>query len=206
MGMTLIDLHQARGPSSDDLPGLNAYLFQLVGEPFRFSRVSYGDELTLHFGDLRPARSPNLQHRLYGAYLLGLRGSRWVLKSGSEPVVIWTGAELAPEALPAGKLLRNQDLEAGAFLQPEIRVVAASPFVVKPANGFGLHLRMSDGSTLLVLPAPPEPEEPGVEELPPLAAWELATPLGLLSVGPGLEWSFIPTKDVPSGRATRPTV
>ena len=35
-------------------------------------RVSYGDELTLHFGDLRPARSPKLKAKPYGAYILGL--------------------------------------------------------------------------------------------------------------------------------------
>lgn len=44
----------------DNLSDLQVYLAQLVGEPFRFARVSYGDELTLHFGDLRPSRSPKV--------------------------------------------------------------------------------------------------------------------------------------------------
>ena len=50
MGTHLIDLRQARKRSPDDVAGLYSYLAQLVGEPFQFARVSYGDELTLHFG------------------------------------------------------------------------------------------------------------------------------------------------------------
>jgi hypothetical protein len=205
MGTNLVDLRQAQEPSHDNLPGLYAYLSQLVGEPFRFARVSYGDELTLHFGDLRPGRSPKLKHKLYGAYILGLRGSSWVLKLGSEPVVITAGAVFAPSPPSFGKPLGKEELEAGKFVEPESRVLAASPFVVKPANGFGLQLRMSDGSTLLVLPAPSEPEEPEDEGLPQLADWELSTPRGLLSAGPDLEWSFTPAKDSSSERRSNPT-
>ena len=74
MDTNLIDLRQAHRPASDDFRGLQGYLAKLVGEPFQFARVSYGDELTLHFGDLRPARSPKLKSMPYGAYVLGLRG------------------------------------------------------------------------------------------------------------------------------------
>ena len=84
----LIDLRCPKKSSHVDLPGLQAYLAQLVSEPFRFARVSYGDELTLHFGVLRPARSPKRKHKSYGAYILGLRASPWILKSGSERLVV----------------------------------------------------------------------------------------------------------------------
>lgn len=198
MEANLVDLRQSQGPTYDDLPGLFAYLSQLVGEPFRFARVSYGDELTLHFGDLKPARSPRLKHQLYGALILGLRGSSWVLKSGSEPVVITAGLVLNPSSPTFGEPLRREDLEAGTFIEPESRVLAATPFVVKPIKGFGLQLRMSDGSTLLILPTLSEPGEPGDEELPELADWELSTPRGLLSAGPNLEWSFKPSKGASS--------
>ena len=70
-----IDLRNVPRQSSDDFAGLQAILAQLVGEPFRFVRVSYGDEPTLHFGDLKPARSPKLHKQPYGAFILGLRGS-----------------------------------------------------------------------------------------------------------------------------------
>ena len=205
MGTNLIDLRQAYGPSRDDLSGLYAYLAQLVGEPFRFTRVSYGDELTLHFGDLRPAHSPKLKHKRYGAYILGLRGSSWVLKSGLEPVVVTSISEEMFNPPPAlGKPLSKEELEAGQFLEPESRVLVATPFVVKPVEGFGLQLRMSDGSTLLILPTSQEPDEPEDEGLPKLADWELSTPRGLLSAGPNLTWFFAPAKNASSERKGRP--
>jgi len=204
MGSNLIDLRQAKEPSHDDLPGLHAYLAQLVGEPFRFGRVSYGDELTLHFGDLRPARSPKLRHKLYGAYILGLRGSPWILKSGSEPIVITAGEVLDSPPSAVGKPLLKEELEAGTFVEAESRVLTAAPFVVKPVEGFGLQLRMSDGSTLLVLPTIQEPDEPEDEGLPKLADWELSTPRGLLSAGPGLDWSFKPLQ--PASFASNPSI
>jgi hypothetical protein len=197
MGTSLIDLRHARGHSSDDLPGLSAYLSQFIGEPFQFARVSYGDELTLHFGDLHPARSPKLKGKLYGAYVLGVRGSSWVLKAGTEPLVITS--ESAPSAF--GRPLGKEELEAGTFIEPTSRVLAATPFVVKPDDGFGLQLGMSDGTTLLILPTPSEPDEPGDEELPELADWELSTPRGFLSAGPHREWSFVPAKE---GSTERP--
>jgi hypothetical protein len=195
MGTNLIDLRQATAPPHHDLPGLYGCLAQLVGEPFRFARVSYGDEITFHFGDLEPARSPKLKDKHYGAYILGLRGSSWVLKSGSEAVVITSGVVLNPPPPAFGQALRKEDLEAGTFVEPESRVLVATPFVVKPAEGFGLELRMSDGSTLLILPTISEPDEPEDEGLPQLADWELLTPRGFLSAGPNLEWSFTPARN-----------
>lgn len=193
MTVNLIDLRQAQKQSADDLPGLHAYLAPLVGEPFRFARVSYGDELTLHFGDLRPAKSPKLKKQLYGAYLLGLRGSPWILKSGSAAQLLTAGVLTPPGPNGLGKPLRKEELESGEFIEPESRVMAATPFVVKSVNGFGLELRMSDGSVLLILPTIPEPDEPDEQGLPELADWEILFPRGLLSAGPGLKWSFEPS-------------
>ena len=193
MGANLIDLRQARKPSPDDLSGLYAYLAQLIGEPFRFARVSYGDELTLHFGDLRPARSPKLKHKSYGTYILGLRGSAWVLKSGSEPVIVTDGVVFSPPPPSIGTPLNKEDLEAGTFIEPESRVLLATPFLVKPVDRIGLQLRMTDGSSLLVVPTAQEPDEPEDEELPELADWELSSPRGLLQAGPGHGWSFKPS-------------
>jgi hypothetical protein len=190
MATSLIDLSLMQKPCRDNLVGLHECLYQLVGEPFRFVRVSYGDELTLHFGDLRAARSAKL-HKPYGAYILGLRGSSWLLKSGIESVVI-VGSDLASTP-PAsfGKPLAKQELEAGNFVAAESRVLSADAFIVKPVEGFGLQLRMSDGSNLLVLPMPAETDDPDTEEpLPRLADWELTTPRGLLKAGPDLEWTF----------------
>ena len=189
----LIDLRQPRDAAPDNLPGLQTYLTQLVGEPFRFARVSYGDELTLHFGDLRPARSPKLKGRMYGAYVLGARGSPWALKSGTEPLVLTAGIDLGDVPSALGKPVSKEELEANPFIQPESRVLSVTPFEVKPVDGFGLEIRVSDESTLLLFPAVPEIEEPDDEALPQLADWELSSPGGLLSAGPGLVWSYKPS-------------
>lgn len=202
MTANLIDLRQGREAAPDYLPGLQAYLAQLVGEPFRFARVSYGDELTLHFGDLRPARSPKLKDRLYGTYILGVRASPWVLKAGNAPMVVAAGIDLDETASGFGRPVRKEDLEGNPPIQPDSRVLSALPFAVKPANGFGLQIRFSDGSAIHILPAPSDAEEGGASEdeaLPELADWEVISPSGLLSAGPGLIWSFKPS----SGTGTR---
>lgn len=204
MTSTLIDLRQAREAAPDNLPELQAYLAQLVGEPFRFARVSYGDELTLHFGDVRPARSPKLKKRFYGAYVLGVRASSWVLKAGTVPLVLSAGVDFGGLPSGFGKPIRKEDLEANPLIQPDSRVLDALPFVVRPVNGIGLQLRFSDGSAIHILPSLPDAEESEVAEdeaLPELADWELISPSGLLSAGPNLVWSFRP---VPSA-GSKPT-
>ena len=183
----LIDLRETRAAVPGDLSGLQNYLAQLVGEPFRFARVSYGDELTLHFGDLRPAESPKLKGKLYGAYAFGSRGSPWIVKSGSQPLVL--AADLDGDA---GEPVRKEDLEANPLIAPDARVIAATAFVVKPANALGVEVRFSDGSTLRILPTLAEADDPADALLPALADWELDSPAGLLSAGPGLTWSFKP--------------
>jgi hypothetical protein len=192
----LIELRPGGIVSSGNISHLNGYLTQLIGEPFRFARISYGDELTLHFGDLRPARSAKLPNHLYGAYILGVRGSPWILKPGSEALVVTAGINLDNHPNGFGTPIRKQDLESESLIQPESRVLSATSFVVKPVNGFGLQMRLSDGSTVLILPTVPEAEEPDEASLPELADWELASPNGLVSAGPGLIWSFKPPSNL----------
>jgi hypothetical protein len=191
MGPNLIGFTQASGPQTD-LSGLKAYLAQLVGEPFQFIRISYGDEPTLHFGDLRPSRSPKLKNKLYGAYVLGLRASAWILKSLSRAELITAGVLHDPLPPGFGQPVTRQELEDGGIMAPLSRVQSATPFVVEPAGGFGLQLVMSDGSSLLVLPRSPQSEESDEADLPELADWDLLGPHGLLRAGPHLEWSFEP--------------
>lgn len=192
MTTNLIDLRDASRCSPDDFAALQAILAQLIGEPYRFARVSYGDELTLHFGDLRAAQSAKLHKRLYGAFILGLRGSPWILKSGSEPLVLTAGVSWDFVTARFGKSISKEELETKQFIEPESRVLAAVPFVIRPVNGVALQIQLSDGSSLSVLPTLAETEERGEDELPELADWELISPRGLLSVGPGLKWSFQP--------------
>jgi hypothetical protein len=192
MSTTLIDLSQEHEQSSDDLSGLHVHLAQLIGERFRFVRFTYGDESTLHFGDLEPARHPKLKGKLYGAFMAGLRASPWILKSGSVPLVVNGGVLLDASKAELGTPLDKRDLESRKIIEPGSLVLTAVPFLVQPVDGFGLQLRFSDGSLLSVHPTIPEPDEPEEEGLPELADWELFTPRGLLSAGPGRKWSFEP--------------
>lgn len=198
---TLVDLRQRRHAAVPDIAGLRAYLAQLVGEPFRFARVSYGDELTLHFGDLRPPRSARSASK-YGAYILGLRASPWILKSGSQPSLVTAGVPDGTSALPSppGEQLRNEDLERGEFVAPDSRVLAASPVASSAMDGFALEIRTSDGSVLFALPDRSDdvtPAAAGGSELPGVADWELLGPRGLVSAWPGLRWTFEPFADEP---------
>ena len=199
MSLTSIHLNRTRSSASGELAGLSTYLKQLIGEPFRLVRVSYGDELTVHFGDLEPAGNPLLKGYLYGAYILGSRGSPWLLKSGpiENPYIISADDLEDGAASEASKRLSNRELESGRFIEPESRVLEAVPFIDKRIGGFGLQLRMSDGSTLVVLPSAPDTDadEPGDVVLPQLADWELSTPHGLLKAGPDLQWSFEPRRE-----------
>ncbi len=196
MTSQLLDMTRARPTDVGDLPGLRAALTSLVGEPFRFARVSYGDELTLHFGDLRPARSAKLKKHLYGAYLLGARASAWLLKAGVIPLVRSYGLGVGSDPTPDMTPLDKADIETKPLVEPGSRVLSADPFPVRPADRYGLELRFSDGSALRIIPTPDDPTEE-TDDLPALADWELSTPNGLLSAGPGLTWGFQPRKAEP---------
>ena len=107
-------------------------------------------------------------------------------------MVVDGGALLDADATALGTPLGKEELESQTLIEPESRVISATPFIVRPANGFGLQLRLSDGSSLSVLPTTRGPDEPADEGLPELADWELLSPVGLLRAGPGLAWSFEP--------------
>ena len=115
-----------------------------------------------------------------------------MLKPGSEAVVVNGGALLGPNAAALGTPLGKEELESRAWIEPGSRVVSATPFVVRPADGIGLQLRLSDGSSLSVLPTVEGPDGLADDALPEVADWELLSPIGLLRAGPGLEWSFEP--------------
>ncbi len=193
MSTNLIEYRPEPGVRHDDIPGLQERLAELVGEPFRFARVSYGDELTLHFGDLRHARSPKLRNQPYGAYILGLRGSLWRLKSGVQPIMLWSGPVPLVESRPVvGRLLTNEEVEKGQFIEPGSRVLMAEPFPVRPSEGVGLQIKTSDGSSLVVLPSTQEADVEEEKDLPALTDWNLLSARGLVEVGPGFRWSFEP--------------
>jgi len=191
MGVNFIKLSEPRKSSATNLGELNAHLSQLVCEPFRFVRVSYGDELTLHFGHLGFYQNPpKLKDKPHGDFILGMRASPWVLKTGSGVLLSSGGqGDWSPESNPE---LGSRDLESKRLIEPESLVSTAKAFPITPANRLGLRIRFADGTSLLVLPDAEEPDDPEDHDLPVLADWELLSPSGSLQAGPGFEWSFDP--------------
>jgi len=170
------------------------HLLLLLGEPFLFARMSYGDELVLHFGEQRhgPVRKIKGQDYRYefGTYSLHTRGSEWVVKSGDKVATSGPTADSEKVAVPIGP--------RGAADHPPITpggvVTRMTPFGVTQPNvdGVGLRVDLSDGSAVVVIPTPDEemknpPEGVVFSEL---ADWELVTPSGRLEVGPGRKWNW----------------
>ena len=185
-----------------DAHGLREHLAQLVDEPFRFLRVSYGDELTVHFGPFVPARSPKLAGEPFGAYILGTRGSPWTLEPGTGPAV--SGVDLCGAAPGGGGRLdtaQKERIERTPFVQPDGTVVSALPFVDDARGFIGLRIAFSDRAVFTIVPPADDSEgcdEPGDgpsdDELLELADWELLCPGGLFSAGPGLRWEYAPER------------
>lgn len=181
----------------DNTTRFGAHLLQLVGEPFLFLSRGYGDELILHFGDraLGPVRMTKHGEFRYehGTYSLHLRGSAWLIKAGASSVIFSAGME-TDLTKAFGEPIGRANAVAECPIMPGARPTAMNPFLyTRPGvDGIGLRVELSDGSTLIVIPTPDEPEP--TAGLPPdttvfeLADWELKTPHFTLQVGPGQKW------------------
>lgn len=178
------------GERSDpgDLRRLLDYL--LVGKPYLFGRPSYGDELTFHLGKPQPYTHPKLVGRSRGTHVLSTRGSVWRLNSAGRRAVVSHGWQYPN---PAGQPLNAAALESGSFVAAGAYVLAAEVLEYttdhprRVADGYGLQLALSDGSSLMVLPL-------AADRIPTegLADWQLLTPAGFLETGPGPVWRFEP--------------
>ena len=196
---SVVDLRQSSRPDSTGLGGLNIYLSQLIGEPFLFLKVSYGNELTLHFGTPREAKSSKLKDRTRGSYILSARGSAWRLKSEVASQLVVGGLSDPGIASWLEKPISKENLEEGKYITSGARVVAANAFVA-PSGGFALLLVLSDDTSFILLPTDPELAFEGLPDDMPdkidyVADWELLTPHGYyLRVGPWLKWEYIPSR------------
>jgi hypothetical protein len=205
MSLTLIELTTAASGNGDCLAELNSYLAPLRGEIFRFFRVSYGYELTVHFGALRPARSEKLQHLRYGAFILGVRASQWALwaDGASNPRLLVANSTSNTDPTQGRSLTTK--LENGEFLPTGCRVSSLIAFSFSPTLGFGLEIEFSEGSVLKIFPTD---EAESVEATEgsgqdAVADWELFSPHGFLRAGPGDTWSYDP-KTPPTHQSDTP--
>src|SRR4051794_33474143 len=118
----MIDLRDVQEKSADAVQ-LQAYLQQLVGQPFLQFHFSYGDELSLHFGPPVPSSSPRLKGLVRGSYILGTRASDWFLRTESPPVIV-LGSKADPSRVSGNlKPLSKQELENGDLVRRGARVV-----------------------------------------------------------------------------------
>jgi hypothetical protein len=194
----LIDLKETRRECSD-LSDLNALLKQLVGQPFLFFRISYGDELRLHLGVMQGYSNPKMQNLTRGSYIVGARGSSWIVFSAPRHVLATSGdAGSGRSETPAtARSVDIKTIETGGFITAGSIVTTAG--ADRSAPGFSLQLRFSDGSTAYIRPMPgPDEVEPGGEEAATdvgameIPDWEVLTPhQRILKVGPGPRWNYL---------------
>jgi hypothetical protein len=85
---------------SEDRRELQSLLRQLMGQPFLFFRVSYGDELTLHLGQARSYPHPRMKGRRKGSYILSARASHWFFRPNTQPVML-VGADDRESEVPS---------------------------------------------------------------------------------------------------------
>ena len=190
-----VDLRATREQSSNHLE-LRAYLQQLVGQPFLLIRFSYGDELTLHFGQPRQYRSSKLAHLTKGSYIIGARASSWFLRTDSPPTVVIGTARPASFASKHLRPLTYEQVEESVLLRAGARVVGVDAIMLgtgrRSAYGFGLSALLEDGASLLVLPPPIVKRNSRSGHV---ADWEIFTPYErYFSVGPGLRWSYLTSR------------
>jgi hypothetical protein len=190
-----VDLRATRPQSSDHL-GLRAYLQQLVGQPFLSFRFSYGDELTLHFGEPRKYTTPTLTHLTKGSYIIGARASSWFLTTRSPPTVIIGTAQPVSSRTNHIRPLTKEQVETSELVESGTRIVAVDAVTLgtakRSAYGFGLSLLLADGSSILLLPPPMLKR---ILRSQQIADWEIFTPYDrYLSVGPGLRWCYLASR------------
>ena len=171
---------------------LEVYLQQLVGQPLLHFRFSYGDELTVHFGEPRPYSSAKLKHLIKGSYILGTRASNWYLTTVAPPMVLIGTQDSTLHTTTNLQPLSKQDLESAPLISPGTRVHSATVLAVgnptSSGQGYRLSIMFTDGAVLRV--SPEFAEKPADAENT-IADWELLTCHDrYLRAGPGWYWSY----------------
>lgn len=195
--LATIDLRGIQTESNDQAL-LNAYLQQVVGEPFLHCRFSYGDELMLHFGQPREPEAKKVKHLVAGSFILGARASSWYLKAAANPAV-YTDLLESVRGVPNGFTpVSPKEFEQRELALPGSKAVLAEAIVQHDAAGlaigFGCSLLLSDGTACLVMPDRSNGSDL-TSDLPAIADWELFTPFDrFLRVGPGARWCYLPSR------------
>jgi hypothetical protein len=154
-----------------DLDKLREITHGIVGEVCWRASVSYGDELCLDIGARLPYSQKVMAGKEKGEWILGTRGSAWILTSSDETLA---SSDEDPDVFKRAL----HCIEGAAIVAFETRF----PDLV-------LTITFSNGCKLTVFTSN--------EDNFDLPYWELFTPYDMvLQTGPGAMWSYI-RSDVP---------
>ena len=195
----LVDLKEIRYGCSD-VADLQALLKQLIGQPFQFFRVAYGDELRLHLGTFRDYANSKLRNRPRGSYVIGARASSWMVASATKSVLLASDnvQVRAPEgSIKTAKQVDIKKIEGDGYITPGAVVVGVMSH--QSPHGFTLQLAFADGSTAFAAPNPETYEyvpdgDRATDEVAEMeiSDWEILTPHSrVLRVGPGARWCYV---------------
>ena len=149
-----------------DLDKLKEIISGTLGATCWRASLSYGDELRLHIGTRLPYSQQAMAEEERGSWMLGTRGSPWMLECLSETL---TTSEDDPEMLKR-KLHHVEGSTIVAFETSYPDLAATITF--------------NNKCKLALLPS--------TEDDFGLPHWELFTPyMMLLKVGPGAVWSYV---------------
>jgi hypothetical protein len=139
---------------------------QLTKEICHQITFSYGDELTLDFGEMSAYNHPKLAHLCKGSWQLGTRATQWNLRQNN--VVLISSAQL----------IDSKDQIREEMLQ-KLQNKKLDDFVIDAS--MRLTLVFEDNYQFIL--------EPDLEDDSGLAHWELWMPTEeVLTVGPGYLW------------------
>lgn len=188
------DIEDGESPST---PTSSSTLFDVVDkllreQPFCFFRISYGEELQAHFGDVREFSSPRMRRRERGSYILGTRASSWAVYSKSKSTLLASDKSVLTLILKQPVLVDDVEMrliEEGGYIAAGTAVKDVS--LRKVNGGIGLRLRFLEGSRIYILPAAIEQSDASDDSDDEISDWELLDSNShLLSVGPGLKWTY----------------
>ena len=140
---------------SGSLGEFRALLRQLLGQPFLFFRISYGDELTVHLGESREYPHPKMRRRRKGSHVLGARASAWYFRPSSQPIMFAGVEDPKSDAPSVAQKVDIREIESRPLV--EVGSVVSWVDVLPSSEGFGLALVFSDRSTLIIVPGPDSP-------------------------------------------------
>ncbi len=175
-------------PSITDDAILQRVLAQLVGLPFLFARPSYGEELTLHFGEARPMGHPSLRHLTEGSHIVRSRLSGWEWRSFDGITVSMRAGEQISSAEFRERCNLLKAAEGTRVSRSESEAVPGD--VEASALSRCLRLTFSEGSHLYIYPETKR-QAIGADD-DEIADWEVFTPDGCLLVGPGQRLAWEP--------------